>query len=313
MTEHDIKRQALALALEKAHYAVQRARRQYDRVDPDSRLVAGEWERRWNEALARVVEVEAQLAALSSHQVTLNDEQRQRLRSVGQDLSAVWHHPAAPEALKKRILRTVLHESILDTTQEPPEHTLHLHWQGGVHTKLRVARNTPGKHGRATDHHVIDRIRELSKVCRDLTTAATLNRLGYRTGTGKTWRVHSVASVRYQYRLPNFPKGKDWLTLRQTAEQLEVSETMVKRLSTQGTLPASQVVPSAPWIIRRADLDLAAVHAEGQAVQASRPRPHRQSVPADLLLQASDVTGGEGEEPSSPTRPPPADPASGVT
>ena len=312
MAEHDIKRQALDLALEKAHYEVQRARRQYDRVDPDHRLVAGELERRWNEALERVVEVEAQRAALASHQVTLNDEQRQRLLSLGQDLSVVWHHPAASEVLKKRLLRTVLHEIIIDTTQEPPEHILHLHWQGGVHTELRVARNTPGKHGRATDQPVIALIRELSKVCRDLTTAATLNRLGYRTGTGKTWRAHSVASVRYQYRLPNFPKGKDWLTLRQTAEQLEVSETVVKRLITQGTLPASQVVPSAPWIIRRTDLDLAAVHAEVQAVQASCPRPHRQSVPAALPLQASDMAGSGGVEPSSPPRPPPADPASGV-
>jgi hypothetical protein len=155
-------------------------------------------------------------------------------------------------------------------------------------------------------------MRALSTVCRDWTTAATLNRLGDRTGTGKPWRAHSVARVRYQSRLPNFPKGKDWLTLRQPAEQLEGSETVVKRLSTQGTLPASQVVPLAPWMIRRADLDLAAVYAAVQAVQASRLRPHRQSVPADLPLQASDVAGGGDEEPSSPTRPPPAAPASGV-
>jgi DNA invertase Pin-like site-specific DNA recombinase len=39
---HDTQRQALALALEKARYEVQRARRQYDRVDPEHRLVAGE-------------------------------------------------------------------------------------------------------------------------------------------------------------------------------------------------------------------------------------------------------------------------------
>jgi hypothetical protein len=82
-----------------------------------------------------------------------------------------------------------------------------------------VTRNTAGKHGRATKRDVIEVIRDLSKVCRDWTHAATLNRLGYRTGTGKTWRAHSVACVRYHYRLPNFAKGHDWLTLTQAAQQ----------------------------------------------------------------------------------------------
>jgi hypothetical protein len=218
-TAHDTKRQALTLALEKAPYEVQRARRQDDLVDPANRLVAGELERRWNEALERVQEVEAQLAAPQSQQSTLSEAQREGLLTLGQDLSVVWQHPSAPEALKKRILRPVLHEIIINTTQEPPEHILHLHWHGGVHTELRVARNTAGKHGHATAPDIIAVIRELSKVCRDLTIAAILNRFGYRTGTGKTWRAPSVACVRYQYRLPNFPKEKDWLTLTQAAQQ----------------------------------------------------------------------------------------------
>jgi hypothetical protein len=206
----------------------------------------------------------------------------------------VWHHPSASDALKKRILRTVLHEIVINTTQEPPEHILHLHWQGGVHSKLRVTRNTVGKHGRATAPDIIVVIRELSKVCRDLTIAATLNRLGYRTGTGKTWRAHSVACVRYQYRLPNFPKGQDWLTLKQAARQLGVSATVIKRLIGQGILPASQVVPAAPWIIQRTDLDLATVQGEVQAVRTGHPRSHRLSGQTAGSLLASDAVGGRG-------------------
>ena len=109
-----------------------------------------------------------------------------------------------------------------------------------VHTEVRVARNTAGQHGRATDRDVIEVIRELSKVCRDLTIAATLNRLGYRTGTGKTWRVHSVASVRYQYRLPNFAKGTDWLTRAQAAQHVGASATVLKRLIGQGYRPRAK-------------------------------------------------------------------------
>jgi DNA invertase Pin-like site-specific DNA recombinase len=268
--EHDLTRQALTLAVEKARYEAQRAQRQYDRVDPDNRLVASELERRWNDTLAHVTEAEARVAALENQPPPLSPEQHHALLTLGHDLATVWHHPAASEALKKRILRTVLHEIMIHTTQEPPEHVLHLHWHGGVHTEVRVARNTAGKHGRATEHEVLEVIRELSKICRDLTIAATLNRLGYRTGTGKTWRAHSVACVRYQYRLPNFAKGHDWLTLTQAAQQLEVSATVVKRCIAQGLLPARQVVPYAPWIIQRTDLTLPAVQAAVQAVRMGR-------------------------------------------
>lgn len=291
IADHDTKRQALELALEKAQYDVHHARRQYDRVDPDYRLVASELERRWNEALQRVGEVETQLTALKDKHVTLRDDHRQRLLQLGQDLETVWHHEAAPVALKKRILRTVLHEIIITRRAESPEYLLNLHWQGGVHTELHVARTMPGKHGRATTTDVIDLIREFSKVCRDATTAATLNRLGYRTGTGKAWRAHSIASVRYHYRLPNCVKGKDWMTLKQAAKQLGVSDSVVKRLITQGTLPASQAVPLAPWVIRQEDLDLPVVQSEVQGVRARGLRARRQPVSPDLTLETSDGTG----------------------
>ena len=120
---------------------------------------------------------------------------------------------------------------------------------------------------------MIDLIRELSKVCIDSTIAATLNRLGYRTGTGKTWRAHSVSSLRYTQRLPNYTKGKDWLTVERTAAALEVSETVIRRLIKQRLLPAKQVVESTPWIIARQDLDLPSVQAEIRAVRQGRQLP----------------------------------------
>jgi hypothetical protein len=188
----------------------------------------------------------------------------------------------------------VRQEILIDTRQEPPEHLLQLHWHGGVHTELRVARNTIGKHGRATPPQALEVIRELSKVCRDQTIAATLNRLGYRTGTGKTWRVHRVACVRYQYRLPNFLKEHDWLTLEQAATQLGVSATVIRRLIAQGTLPASQVVPAAPWIIHARDLQLLTVQRAVQAVRRERHQPGRQPGPT------ASPAGGEAQAAVSP-------------
>ena len=133
--QRDIARQARALALEKARYDAQRARRPYDLADPENRLVAGALDQRWNEALPRVQDAEAHLAALEQRHVPLREEQDQQFLTLGQDLSAVWHHAAAPEARKKRLLRTILHEMVIDSTPEASAHGLRLPGPGGGHTE----------------------------------------------------------------------------------------------------------------------------------------------------------------------------------
>ena len=263
-------RAALTLALEKARYEAGRAWRQYEAVDPENRLVAGELEKRWNDALARVAEVEQQLEAIHREQIAVTPEQRTKLLELGRDLPALWYHPAASPELQKRILRTVLREIVIDDREDGAEHVLVLHWQGGVHTELKIKRNRKGQHRRVTEANVLEIIRELSKVCTDATIAATLNRLGYRTGVGKTWRSHSVANARYYHRLPNYTKGVNWLTVEQAAHTLEVSATVIRRLIKQRVLPAQQTVALAPWIIARLDLQLASVQAAVTAVRQGR-------------------------------------------
>ena len=85
---------ALELALEKARYEVARAQRQYDLVDPANRLVAGELEQRWNGALTRVAELEAQLGELDCARVSLSEAQQRRLCELGEDLDCLWNHPS---------------------------------------------------------------------------------------------------------------------------------------------------------------------------------------------------------------------------
>jgi hypothetical protein len=207
------------------------------------------------------------------------------LLDLGDDLSALWTHPDTSNDLKKRILRTVLHEVVVKDDEERREHILHLHWQGGVHTELRVPRNTTGKHRRVTDKTAIDLIRELSKVCSDQTIAATLNRLGYRTGAEKTWRVHSVRTTRHCYQVPNYRHSGQWLTIEQTSKELAVSHTVIHRLIREAILPATQVVASTPWIIERGSLSLPAVQAAIKAVHHGRqlPKvdPKQRSIPFD--------------------------------
>jgi excisionase family DNA binding protein len=277
------KRQSLSLALEQARYEVDRARRQYDLVDPANRLVAGELEGRWNVALSRVAELDRQLADLEQAQEMVTPQERERLLELGRDLPSLWSHPAATAELKKRLLRAALREIVIADNEDRTEHVLVLHWHGGVHTELRVKRTKTGQHRRVAEADVITLVSELSKVCTDQTTAATLNRLGYRTGTGKTWRAHSVANLRHYHRLPNYEKGVAWLTIEQAAAALEVSHSVIRRLIAEETLPATQVVPRAPRIIARESLSLPSVQAAVEAVhegrQPRKPTPGQQEFP----------------------------------
>lgn len=262
--------QSLALALEQARYEVDRAQRQYDAVDPANRLVAGELERRWNVGLERVRDLEHKLSQIDRECASVTPADRRQLLELGSDLMALWSHPAATAALKKRLLRAALHEIMIQDNDDVTQHVLVLHWQGGVHTELHVTRTKTGQHRRVADGDVMELVSELAKVCSDQTTAATLNRLGYRTGTGKTWRAHSVANLRHYHSLPNYEKGTDWLTVELAATALQLSHTVVRRLIAEQTLPATQVVPQAPWIIARESLSLPAVQAAVAAVHEGR-------------------------------------------
>jgi len=144
-TEGDSKRRHLELALEQAHFEARRARRQYEAVDPDHRLVAAELERRWNEALAAVARLDEELTRQRTNdRPPLSPEQRAQLLALGADLERAWEHPAASPETRKRILRTVLKEIIVRAVDERLE--LKLHWQGGDHSELSVAKNRTGQH-----------------------------------------------------------------------------------------------------------------------------------------------------------------------
>lgn len=284
---HSEKCRSVELALEKARFEVRRAQRQYDAADPENRLVAGELETRWNHALLRVSELEQELATVETARTELTPEQTQRLFQLADDLPTLWNQPDASPETRKRILRAVLHEIVVDTDEQKREHVMHLHWQGGVHTTLRAPCNTPGRRRIRTDQTALDLIRELSKVCSDQAIAAILNRLGSRTGSGDTWRVHSVHQARYYYRLPNHHNDRRWLTIEKAATEVGVSHTVVRRLVRQGTLPATQVVKSTPWIIDRQALSLADVRREIEAVRAGRQLRPRDPKQAELPLKTS--------------------------
>jgi excisionase family DNA binding protein len=254
----DAKRRQLELSAEQARFEASRARRQYDAVDPENRLVATELERRWNERLGELARLEEQLSALTSIPAQpMSEEQRNRLLSLGADLDRVWNHAGASTETRKRIVRAVVKEIVVSVGDVQLD--LKLHWQGGDHTELCVAKNRTGMHRWKTDADVEALIHGLARMLPDGSIAALLNRSGKRTGKGHTWTEARIRSFRGDHRIAVYREGeraeRGELTLQEAATTLGMSKMTVLRMIRAGILGAQQLCAGAPWVIRLADLD----------------------------------------------------------
>ena len=252
------KQRQLELALEQARYEAARARRQYDTVDPDNRLVAGELERRWNTALAAVRALEEELEALLRQRpAALSAEERQRLLQMGADLEAAWHHPAANAVTRKRIVRVVLREVVARV--EDDQIQLLLHWQGGDHTRLMVRKNRRGQTRWSVEPETMELIRACARLMPDKAIAGLLNRTGKRTGRLNGWTQSRVRSFRNTHGIAVYADG-EWaergeVTLTEAARMLNLNPLTVLRQIHAGIIPAEQYCKGAPWVIKRRSIE----------------------------------------------------------
>jgi excisionase family DNA binding protein len=284
-------RRALELELREARYEAERARRQYDAVEPEHRLVAETLEQRWNAALERVHGLEARLTALDTKAKLDVPPDRAKLLALAEDFPRVWADPATDIRTKKRIVRLLIEEIIAKVMPEPhPQIELMIHWKGGKHTAVTIARNRKGHHRYCTDRAIIDVVRDLARSMPDAGIARVLNLLGYRTGAGNTWTQHRVLSLRRHHRISAFDRAADrprLLTIADAAKVLAVSAPTVRRMIELGVLPATQPVLYAPWTIREEDLATEAVQRAVETVRSGRALPRSGATPQLALEDSS--------------------------
>jgi DNA invertase Pin-like site-specific DNA recombinase len=251
------RRDALARQFEQAEYEARRASEQYHAVDARNRLVAAELERRWNVALEHVERLRSALAELEQATPALSEEERVTVRTLGERFADVWHSPACPPELRKKIVRTVLDEIIVTHDEATDTLRFTLHWAGGTHTALEMPKPRSGV-GQATALEDLELIRRMAGRYGDDEIARVLNKLGRRTGKGKRWSQERVATARRNHGIAGQTRAApdpEILSLGRAAKEFHVSDTTIKRLVASGLLTVAQVAPWAPWEIRRADLD----------------------------------------------------------
>jgi hypothetical protein len=109
------------------------------------RLVAGELERRWNEKLVQLRDLEIQRESLNQNKQSpaLSADNRARLTVLGKDLSKARNSPGATIETRKKIIRLLIKEIIVDVADDAL--ALVIHWQGGDHTEMTVKKNKVGQ------------------------------------------------------------------------------------------------------------------------------------------------------------------------
>jgi DNA invertase Pin-like site-specific DNA recombinase len=127
--------------IERKRYAAALAERQFHRVDPDNRLVAGELERRWEVALNELREAEATLAQQSLpqavSQIGMGKVFHGKVVSLAGRLPHIWTNPVTTDAQRKALLRCLIDKVVLDRGEHDVAQ-VRIVWRGGAVSNLDV-------------------------------------------------------------------------------------------------------------------------------------------------------------------------------
>src|SRR5205823_2948560 len=124
--------------LERLRYEAQLSQRQFNRVDPDNRLVAAELEKRWEAALAELKRAEEEQASSTpSPLLALPPELQAAFRAIGQHLPLLWRQGLIKPVHQKALLRCLID---LVVVRRPSLECVQVRivWRGGATTDLQV-------------------------------------------------------------------------------------------------------------------------------------------------------------------------------
>jgi excisionase family DNA binding protein len=237
--------------IERAEYEAERARGRYEAVDATNRLVAGELERRWNEALTTAADVRRE-AEERLEQLTrqLSDFERERVRRMAHDVGRIWAAASTSPRDKKRLLRAAIERVVITSTERGIK--VAVEWKGGEITEEEFARRRRGEPTRVTDVELVELVRRLAaEKLDDTQIARVLSRRGMRTATGLTFTKRRVQSIRACHEIPcGAPRSSSdepLYTAEDAARELGVSSRTIHQWLRAGLIRGQQSMPGAPW------------------------------------------------------------------
>jgi hypothetical protein len=256
------------LRRERARYDAERARRQYDAVEPENRLVARSLERTWEEKLRAVEAIEQEYARWRSEEpLAIGAADRAELHALGQNLPRIWHAATTSAADHKRILRFIVREVVLNQRRAHGQVWLKIVWQTGAISEHRLQRSVRAYRDYIDPERLRRRIAELNGTGKmDKEIAAVLNREGFLSARGRAFKAENVWLLRTRWGIPTvkingasanpmrWPDGS--FSVQGAAAALGIAPQTVFDYLGRGLLTGRQLSKGQPWQIDLSDAQI---------------------------------------------------------
>jgi len=127
--------------IERARYAADRARRQYQLAEPENRLVVRQLEKEWEAALAEASRLETDYQRFTEQQPkTLTTAERAAIAALASDLPRVWNAPTTTMADRKELLRILIEKITVAVAGTSELVDVTITWAGGHQTTGQAVR-----------------------------------------------------------------------------------------------------------------------------------------------------------------------------
>ncbi|MER9560264.1 recombinase family protein [Mesorhizobium sp. M0323] len=199
-----------ALRRERSRYDAERARRQYDAVEPENRLVARTLEKAWEDKLRLVDEIEQEYRRWRDREpLVLQAQDHAALQELAENLPAIWHSETTQPEDRKRILRFIIQrfiiqEMVLDQKKVRGQVVIRILWQTGATSEHQIQRRVQSYD---RDYGELELVRErITQINAagdmDRQIAKILNDEGVRSARGKLFSYENIWLLRHRWGSP---------------------------------------------------------------------------------------------------------------
>ena len=240
--------------IERANYEADLAERRYEAVDPANRLIASTLEQRWNEAMQRVIDLEAELASFERQTLrTITADQKKQILELASDFPRLWTAPTTAARDRKRMLRLLVKDITVEKGPEPKQLKMHIRWQGGATETVELRLPPNRAEALRYSQEFVAHVRDLAIQYDDSEIVAKFNGDGLTSSTGKPFTTSMINWIRFKHRIPAPSRPAGTLSVTEVGKRYGVSQWVVYDWIEKGVITANRKKPGVPYAITLTD------------------------------------------------------------